>query len=283
LPTRHPPLTRRETRSLGPPGIRWLRLLGAVATLAVGASSRAEGTSGPAYALSLDVDAPLLLIAGASASSYLLLSERGPLACAPRCDPSQVNAIDRPAAGLYNPTWAAVGNVATATVLLAAPLALLLGEGPRQAANDILVVGEAALVTTAIQVPLSAAINRPRPWAYGNRAPLKDRLGGGAGNSFFSGHVANTVAVTVATMRTFQRLHLPALAWTALAVGLTGSAFIGVARVASGNHFPTDVLAGAALGAGVGFAVPALHAGPLRLAPWALEGGGGLRLSGAFF
>ncbi len=135
---------------------------------------------------------------------------------------------------------------------------------------------------SALQVPTGYAIGRPRPYVYGDRAPLKDRTSPDAGRSFFSGHVANTTAVTVAAACTFERLHHPALAWTTLVLGMVGSAFVGVTRVVSGNHFPTDILAGAAVGAGAGVALPALHSAQLQLAPAATDGASGFRVSCSF-
>jgi membrane-associated phospholipid phosphatase len=235
---------------------------------------------GPAYRLSLDVDAPVLLVGGALASSFFFLSEGAPPPCAPLCDPANVNVLDRFAAGNYDATWGTVGDIATAGVLVVLPLTLVVDEGGGAGMNDLLVVAEAALWASAIQVPVSYAIQRPRPRLYGESAPLDARTGANGGRSFFSGHVANCVAVTIATARTFQHRDRPALAWTTLAVGLAGSAFVGVARVAAGSHFPSDVLAGAAIGAGVGIAVPALHHFGVRVAPLGVTGGSGLVWTG---
>ena len=246
------------------------------------AASGAADETGPAYRLSVDVDAPVLLVGAALASSFLFLSEAGPPACAPLCDRANVNALDRWAAGNYSPTWGTVGDIATAGVLVLVPLSVIVGEGGVDGLNDYLVVGEAALWASAIQVPLSYAVGRPRPRVYGESAPVNERDDANAGRSFFSGHVANCVAVTVATARTYQRLGRTTLAWTALAVGLAGSALVGVARIGAGSHFLTDDLAGAAVGAGVGIAVPALHGSRVHLAPLAGATGGGLAMTGIF-
>jgi membrane-associated phospholipid phosphatase len=60
---------------------------------------------------------------------------------------------------------------------------------------------------------------------------------------------------------------MPIWGWTSLGVGLAGSALIGVARVAAGSHFPTDVLVGAAAGAAIGIAIPALHDAGVSVSP----------------
>jgi membrane-associated phospholipid phosphatase len=67
-----------------------------------------------------------------------------------------------------------------------------------------------------------------------------------------------------------------------LVAGLAGSALIGVARVGAGGHFPSDVIAGAAVGTGIGIAIPALHASGVRVAPLAHGEARGLALTAAF-
>jgi membrane-associated phospholipid phosphatase len=148
--------------------------------------------------------------------------------------------------------------------------------------NDSLVVAEAALVTSAAQIALSFAVERPRPRVYSDRASSEDRDDANAGRSFFSGHVANTMAVSVAALRTLQRLRQPVLAWTTFGFGVAGTGLVGVSRVLSGAHFPSDVLIGAAFGAGVGLVMPAVHERPLRIAPLASGEVRGLLVSGAF-
>jgi len=79
-----------------------------------------------------------------------------------------------------------------------------------------------------------------------------------------------------------RRTGHPTLAWAVLSVGLAGTALVGVARVEGGGHFPSDVVIGAAIGAGVGIAIPALHERHLQAGPLAMPGAGGVSLSGRF-
>jgi membrane-associated phospholipid phosphatase len=65
-----------------------------------------------------------------------------------------------------------------------------------------------------------------------------------------------------------------------LGVGLVGSSVVGVSRVASGAHFPSDVLVGAAIGAGIGLALPAVHDSGARVVPYAGSDAAGLMLMG---
>jgi membrane-associated phospholipid phosphatase len=241
-----------------------------------------EGVPRSAYRLSFNLDAPLLLLGGALASSFLFLDETGPPACAPLCDRSSVNAFDRPFAGIYHPAWTTVGDVALAGTLLLVPLGVILGEPTWGGLGDLLVVGEAALLTSAVQVLASYAVDRPRPRVYGETAPLDQRDDANAGRSFFSGHVANALAVTIVSTTALFRTRHRTLAWTVLASGLTGSALVGVSRIAAGGHFPSDVLVGYAVGAAVGIALPALHPLNLQVRPIADAHTQGLALAAAF-
>lgn len=263
-------------------------LLGALVVLSFSSAALADEpapisrTVGPAYRLHLELDLSVALVSAGVSAGFLFLDEggaRGP-SCAPVCDRSRVNFLDRPAAGLYDLGWSNVGDVAVAATMVFPPLVLLLHEGLEKGLNDNVVVAEAALVTSAIQIVTSYAVQRPRPRAYGDEAPIEDRSDANAARSFFSGHVADTMAVTVAATRTFQRLGQPVLAGLVLGSGLAGTSFVGVSRVLAGGHFPTDVIAGAAVGAGVGLALPALHESSVRVVPLAAPGANGLALVG---
>jgi membrane-associated phospholipid phosphatase len=256
----------------------------ALLTLLAPRRAQADAPSpGPAYRLHLDTDLAIVLIGAATTSGFVFLDEngRGP-ACLPSCRREQVNAFDRGAAGNYSTAWGSVGDIATAGTMVFAPLVVLLAEGWKDGLNDDLVLAESALLASAFQVTLSYAVARPRPRVYGDAAPLEERNDANAARSFFSGHTANVVAVTVAGMRTFQRLGRPALAYGVLAAGLAGSTVVGVGRVLSGGHFPSDVLLGAAADAGIGLALPALHESGARIVPTGSGDGAGVTVVGAF-
>ena len=246
----------------------------AVLTAILGfAPSRASAREPPPrYHLSIDLDLPVLLFGGALASSYFLMSEVSPPACAPLCDPSSINAFDRPFAGRFSRSWQTVSNIATVSTLVLVPAALLLDNRSVAGLRNLLIVGEAVLITAGTEVIVNYAVKRPRPRVYGTDAPLDERNDANAGRSFFSGHAGNCVAATVATTIVLRREGRPKLASAALALGLTGSAIVGLARVEGGAHFPIDVLAGFAVGTAFGFVLPALHETDVALTPIAVAG-----------
>jgi membrane-associated phospholipid phosphatase len=72
-----------------------------------------------------------------------------------------------------------------------------------------------------------------------------------------SGHSASSFAAAVHFSMVHQELHGgSAWAWGGSLAVASATAFL---RVAAGKHHPTDVVAGAALGAFVGWLVPTLH------------------------
>jgi len=257
-------------------------IIGVVVTLALVLLSGAASAT-PAHRLTPEADVPILLVGGAVTAGFLFLEEAPSETCARGCDRSKIVFFDRWAAGNYDPAWATVGDIATGATVLFGPLVLTLDEGIGDGLHDNLVVGEAVILTTALQVLSSYAVPRARPRAYGgDEVPLEERTNANAARSFFSGHTATAVASTVATARTLQKLGRTRLAALVLGFGLAGSTFVGTARVMSGGHFPSDVLAGAAVGAGFGILMPWLHGTNVRLTPTASSEGGGAMLIGTW-
>lgn len=236
-----------------------LRVVALAALCAVAPGVAHAEKDGPAYRLSWEVDAPILLLGGALASGFFLRDEIEGPRCAPDCDASRINGFDRGIAGNRNESLFTVGDIAVLTTILYGPIMLVLGEGFANGMSDTLVVTEAVLASSALQVLISYAVKRPRPYVYSDETPLADRTNGNAARSFYSGHVANGMAAAVATSIAFHRLDQEGLGWLALGIGVVGTGVVGAARIHSGSHFPTDVLVGAAIGGAIGIAIPALH------------------------
>lgn len=254
------------------------------ATLLAVLVSAAPPAHAQAYRLDAERDAPALLVAGSLAAGWLLGDQLAPPHCAPLCDRDRLLPVDRWAAGNWAPGFAHASNAVELGILGGSALALVASEPLGHAANDAVVVAEAVLGSDALAAVATLSTRRPRPYVYGTAAPLEERMRGSAALSFFSGHTATCVSATVATARTLQRLGRTTLAGVVLGVGLGASAFVAAGRVASGNHFPTDVVAGAVVGAANGVFWPAIHDRPVaaRLAVLDAPGGASLALTGRF-
>lgn len=232
-----------------------------------------------AYQLYWELDVPALVVAGALSIGRSIRSHRTaePAYCIqtarvtepdnPVCDTEGLFFFDVWAAGSWDENWALVSDV-VAVVIGVAPVALLVPDGGfLNMLNDAVVIYQAALFATTLSGISTTGTARARPFAYGDEAPLDDRLGGDSALSFFSGHSAFTFAVATATFWTIARRHpRGAYKWIVLGVGLALASLTATARVLAGKHFPSDVATGAAVGASVGTLIPTLHGTPVQVA-----------------
>lgn len=130
---------------------------------------------------------------------------------------------------------------------------------------DAIMYAETAALTSALTNIVKIAVRRPRPSAYLEAEkhaddPNYSNASTDSALSFFSGHASMTGALgATATYLAFARSSGKLRPWLTLflATGLT--TFVSVERVRAGKHFPTDVIAGAFAGAGIGVIVPHLH------------------------
>jgi membrane-associated phospholipid phosphatase len=253
----------RSAGSIG--SISALLATAALASLAGEPAARADG---PAYELHADTDGPALAIGATFQASWLLRSQLDAPFCAPRCDPATLNALDRGVAGRWSPAWNRASDIGIATLLVAELTTLGAVDGLGAGAQDAVVIAEAVIWANGLGALTNFAVRRPRPFTYGDAAPLADRQDGNAALSFFSGHTTVAFAATTSLFVTLHRLRPKSpLPWIALAGFGLGAAFVGSTRMLAGYHFPTDVIAGAVIGTSLGFAIPALHGAPVSLAP----------------
>ncbi len=249
----------------------------------------------PAYQLYFEVDGPLLTLATVFGIGRAMRGGLAPAYCAPvqgsiteqssQCDPATLNWLDRQVAGRYHPGWSTWSDIGLYSLIGLAAAGILIDDGVRAGLNDFVVIAEATLMSFAASGISTASTGRPRPYMYGTQAPLAVRESGDGGLSYFSGHTSTAFGLTTATFITLHRLHPDdRWPWWVLAGGSVAAGFVGATRILAGQHFPTDVVAGAAVGAAFGLLVPALHKAPTRLevAPLAMTSGSGLSISGVF-
>jgi membrane-associated phospholipid phosphatase len=123
---------------------------------------------------------------------------------------------------------------------------------------------------------MTLAAARPRPFLYGEKAPLSQRNSADAGMSFLSSHAVASFAIATPMFVTMRRLHPHTMAaWIVLGIG-------GAVATIGGLHFITDSEGGAVVGASLGFLVPSLHGSPVAIVPAAAEGARGAVLSVRF-
>lgn len=183
-------------------------------------------------------------------------------------DPSEINAFDRSLCFAYDKKLDVISDILCASSLALVP-SLSLGMGWLCNGEDynwkfllesVAMYGESFLLAHGTKEILKNTIVRYRPYMYTDVKNEGDFDSLDFQNSFPSGHT--TYAFMSATFVSYvfcqyfpeSNLKIPVIA---LSYGFAaGTAFM---RVASGNHFMTDVLAGAAIGSAWGFAVPFIH------------------------
>jgi undecaprenyl-diphosphatase len=163
-------------------------------------------------------------------------------------------------------TLSNIGLYATLGYTLIDTIATGFREDSKQAALvDGIIYAEAIAITTGVTNLAKVAVRRPRPYAYIEAAahkndPTYSNSDSDSSLSFFSGHAATCGAVTgVATYLAFTRSPSSIRPWLTLVGGTALTAFVSVERVRAGDHFPTDVIAGAMAGAGIGVLTAHLH------------------------
>lgn len=172
-----------------------------------------------------------------------------PLDCRP-CDRNAVPFFDRWAITgthqaldeLSNGTLLAVAGVAWATTL------------PREGGLSRFGASvESAAIAVATTQLLKNAVGRARPYTYVEGDPTP--IGVDAKQSWPSGH-----ATTAFALATSFWLNSPERHRTTSRLLVGGAAvFTAILRVAAGQHFPTDVVAGAAIGIGSALTVQAIR------------------------
>lgn len=177
--------------------------------------------------------------------------------------------FDRWNAGTWNPRAAVASDVLVWSVGGAMLYADLWhgvtgpehgGAARRPFLEDALILSQAYLWNSGLNLHVRAARVHPRPFVYGSRAPEAERLKGEAAGGFYSGHASAAFlgAVYVSTVYPLRHPEFEHRAWLWTGSLAAATATAGL-RVAAGKHFPSDVVAGAAIGSLVGWTFVQLH------------------------
>ena len=171
-----------------------------------------------------------------------------------------VNAFDRPAT--YNSSHQAktASDVLLVTSYLL-PLSLLASKNTRKDFGKIAILyGETVFIATGVTYFTKGVVLRSRPFVYNEDFAISEKKKVNARHAFFSGHTSLTAASCFFTAKVFSD-YFPDSKYKPFvwAGAIIVPAAVGYFRVAAGKHFPTDVIAGYAIGAAVGFLIPQLH------------------------
>lgn len=198
-------------------------------------------------------------------------------------DASKVNRFDRGA--IYNNSSSArrISDIIRTTGL-ALPLVFVSNHHTKK---DMLPLSVMALevfgLTGALTLNTKFLFTRTRPLAYNPNVSLDLRTGPTTRLSFISGHTAYTAAFSVYMAKVIHDYHPNMKKGVRLGVwsfALTMPIATGYFRIKGGKHYNTDVIAGYAAGALIGWLIPELHKKgrdqKYTLAPFNNDGASGL-------
>ena len=180
---------------------------------------------------------------------------------------SDVNNFDRNAICKWNTELDNISNIGK-YALLVSPALMLLPQIKTKEWNNTLTYSvmyfEVALFNVGITELSKLLTHRARPYLYGDNISLtekndiiKDEY---VYDSFFSGHTSAAFSSAVFLSKTYSDIYgnntWSKVIWIS---SLSLAATTGYLRYESGQHFPTDIIAGAIIGSAIGYLIPVLH------------------------
>jgi membrane-associated phospholipid phosphatase len=179
-------------------------------------------------------------------------------------------AVDQTPAGTWG-TVSAIGLFSAFGFAALDPILSGFRDGTETAIVDAVIYAETVSITWTTTNLAKIAFRRPRPSAYREARRLREAgvpeteiasriTDTNSALSFFSGHGSTTAGVAAtASYLAFARAPGTPRPWITLGVGALVTTVTCVGRVRSGEHFPTDVIAGAMAGFGIGILVAHSH------------------------
>jgi undecaprenyl-diphosphatase len=181
-------------------------------------------------------------------------------------DKDNINFFDKIWYNEYRPAVDDLGTIAVFANVLGLPLGIYATEAiaqnlpPLEFANVGVMLAESYFIGYGLRNIIKTSIRRTRPYMYTGKWDWDSVRDGDYTLSFPSGHTTDAFMGAAFLSYTFckyypeSRYRIPVVVTTyALAVTT------GLLRIASGNHFMTDVATGAALGTAIGLLVPFVH------------------------
>jgi len=224
----------------------------------------------PPYRLGWSKDGRIAVGSALAAAGAIIMSRTPEPLTAQEIDGlsrESINPFDRGATRRYSETIGDASDVLLGAIV-AAPLALMLDARVREDWETCaLMYAETMALAVILPAFGKGTVNRIRPFVYNPEAPMDGKTTSDARKSFFSRHTSVAFASAAFLSTVYADYHPGSAAGRYLWVGsLLAAAAVGAMRYESGEHFPTDIIAGAVAGSAVGYLIPRIHrAGGARM------------------
>ncbi len=173
---------------------------------------------------------------------------------------NEINPIDRITSGFYSKEQSMISDILVGTSIVS-PLFLMFDENIRSDAGTIgTMYFETIFLATFTPSFGKGGVKRIRPYLYGNKAPLSEKLNTDARRSFFSGHATWAFATSIFFANVYSDYYPSSKYKNYIWYGsIVLASSVSILRVTSGAHFISDIIVGAAVGSAIGFVIPYLH------------------------
>jgi membrane-associated phospholipid phosphatase len=244
--------------------MRKIVLLAAFAWSMVASVSAQQKIDTPIYRIRVAVDIPLVAAAAAwdlYNFSQIAKKSNSSLAEVESLKISKIDWFDRWAVHPYNHS---IDELSYKPFFLAMPLPLIVFGIDKKMRKDFwkltFLYGEAMTLTGVLYTSAVHYVNRHRPLVYESASPIGTRESSNSRNSFFAGHVALVGTSAFFIAQTYADYHPNSrYKWAFYTGAAAMTALTGYWRNMAGEHFPTDITLGAAVGVASGLLVPLLH------------------------
>ncbi len=235
--------------------------------IAAGVSGQPDSSSpihDPVYTIRPIVDIPVVTAAAAwDLYNFSQISKKAPssLAEVESLKISKIDWFDRWAVHPYNHS---IDELSYKPFFLAMPLPLIVFGIDKKMRKDFwkltFLYGEAMTLTGVLYTSAVHYVSRHRPLVYESASPIGTRESFNSRNSFFAGHVALVGTSVFFIAQAYADYHPDSrYKWAFYGGAAVMTALTGYWRNLAGEHFPTDITLGAAVGIASGMLVPLLH------------------------
>jgi len=215
-------------------------------------------TALPLQAYEWDISAkkeiPIILSAVAlNVSAYMYQQSIDPLPLQEieQLDAHDINSFDRCAASWYNSDFDKASDF---TLLAGAliPVFVSLDKNDTKFVEDMLIYGEILALQAGVAAWSKALVKRERPYMYNEDVLEQKKTDEDAQFSFYSLHTSTAFSAATYGSYLYEKKggDNPTFFWAA---NLTLASLTAGLRIASGEHFPTDVIVGALVGSSLGY------------------------------